>query len=154
MEEDTEYVGALEIVALDQRAKAHASSDRDERLRKARDLVDEARLVLSELAAPAVAVIALRLQGIDTDWDGRPVTIDRETTAMAILDRVGIPKLRATAIAASLMSSTTTPAPGSPGWESLPQGDGTDGELDPSSVDAHIQAFLDGARVARDLRGE
>lgn len=127
---------------------------RQERLDAARRKVDEARLAIAELAAPAVAVIGLRLAGADRDWDGRTVTDERVETALAVLDRVGIPKLRATAIAASIAHAPTSAAPGSPGWEP-PAVDGAGGqeELDVGTVDAQIAAFLEGARVQRDVDG-
>lgn len=152
MEDDTEYVGALEVIAQNHRAQANADSDREEKLQESRFQVDEARLALSQLAKPAVAVIAMRLMGVDVDENGKPVTVDRESTALAVLDRIGIPKLRATAIAASMVSSTQMPAVGAPGW--VPLENSEDDAIGVGEVDAHIDAFLAGARAAKDLAGE
>jgi hypothetical protein len=150
----SEY-GEIELLVDRRMGQEDEDRARAARLDEARRKVDEARLAIAQLAGPAVAIIACRLMGHTADWDGAAVTDERVETAMSVLDRVGIPKLRATAIAASIAHAPTSAAPGSPGWES-PQVDagGEAEELDVGSVDAQIAAFLDGARIARDVDGK
>lgn len=150
-EEDDVTCGALEIIVQARQEEQNREREMAERAEAARISADEARLALAGLAEPAVRVIACRLAGFEVDWDGRAVTKEREDTAWEVLSRIGVPRLRATAVAASIAATTHAPAPGSPGWEP-DEDDGRDvKELDPASVDAQIQAFLDGARAAKDL---
>lgn len=144
----------IELLVDSRRAQQDADAERQARLDTARRRVDQARMDIAELAAPAVAIIARRLAGITQDWDNRPITDERVEIALTVLDRVGIPKLRATAIAASIASAPSAPAPGSPGWAPPQVDSGGTEELDVGSVDAQISAFLDGARLARDLGRE
>jgi hypothetical protein len=151
--EDDLPVGALELV-IDARYRDESQSQEiADRAEHARGLADEARLALAQLAEPAVKLIALRLMGIDVDWQGKPVTDDREETAWEVLSRIGVPRLRATAIAASIAAATQAPAPDSPGWVPPTEEDEDEAakELDPATIDGQIQAFLDGARAQRDL---
>lgn len=152
-EEDEILSGALvHIVDYQQREKT-AERSLAERAEASRSLADEARLALAELASPAVAIIACRLAGLPADWDGVPVSKDREDTAWEVLSRIGVPRLRATAVAASIVAATNSPAPGSPGWEPPESDDQEDvKELDPASVDAQIESFLAGARAQRELK--
>jgi len=150
----SEY-GEIELLVDQRLGQEDADRLRQETLDQARRQVDEARLAIASLAAPAVTIIGLRLAGRDQDWDGRPVTDGRVEMALAVLDRVGIPKLRATAIAASIAHAPSAPAPGSPGWEPPQVEGGAEAEeLDVGTVDAQIAAFLDGARVQRDVSKE
>lgn len=152
-DEDEILSGSLELL-VDYRARENAQqAEIADRAENARKLADEARLALADLASPAVAIIALRLAGAEIDWDGRAVNKDREDTAWEVLSRIGIPRLRATAIAASISAQTQIVAPGSPGWVApeLDEDANEIKEIDPTSVDAQIQAFLDGARAQRDL---
>ncbi len=154
-EEDDILTGALELsTAHWQRSQA---DDRTvaERAEYSRQLADDARLALADLALPAVYIITQRLAGVEIDGNGKAITDDREDTAWEILSRVGVPRLRATAIAASISAAPNAPAPDSPGWvpPQLEDGDETK-ELDPASYDAQIESFLAGARAAKDLAGE
>jgi hypothetical protein len=124
-----------------------------ERAESSRTLTDEARLALTQLALPSVSIIGARLLGLPADDNGVAITKDREDTAWEILSRVGVPRLRATAIAASISAATHAPAPDSPGWEPPDEDDdGEAKELDPASYDAQIEAFVAGADAARKLR--
>lgn len=150
--EDEGYSQALDVILTGQRQDREASDAREALMDEARRSVDDARMALAELAAPAVAILALRLAGADKDWDGRAVTDERVDAALTVMDRVGIPKLRATAVAASIAAAPTRAAPGSPGWEPAQvDGPGEAEQLDVGSVDAQIEAFLEGAKAARDL---
>lgn len=172
MDEDFDpSAGSLEIMV---RQQAREQTDAEliaARAEEARMHADAARLALAHLAEPAVRVIAARLAGAPAeggqgalkagtfplDDEGRPVTREREDTAWEVLARIGVPRLRATAVAASIAAQTHAPAPLAPGWVD-PALDGADDgreedakELDPASVDAQIVAFLEGARAQRDL---
>lgn len=145
--------GTLVHVIEAQQDQAAADRTIAERAEESRTKVDEARLAMAELAGPSVAIIACRLAGLPNDWDGRPVSKEREDTAWELLSRVGIPRLRATAIAASIAASTGAPAPDSPGWVDPEDADDSDQEkeLDPATIDGQIEAFIAGARAQRDL---
>jgi hypothetical protein len=150
-------MGSLELVIAHREDERSREQQAAERAEAARSQADDARLALTSLAEPAVRVIAARLIGLEVDDENRKITKDREDTAWEVLSRIGVPRLRATAIAASISAFTHAPAPGSPGWVPPEVEDGEDGEdleLDPASVDAQIQAFLDGASAARKLRGD
>jgi hypothetical protein len=150
-DEDEILSGALVHLVDHQQRERSAEQQLAERQEGARRYADEARLQLAELAAPAVAVIALRLSGSTEDWDGRTLNKEREDTAWEVLSRIGVPRLRATAVAASIVAQTSTPAPGSPGWEPDEIEREEAAELDPASVDAQIEAFIAGARAQRDI---
>jgi hypothetical protein len=155
MFEDTEYVGALDVVLDARRQQGRTEDEAQRRLDESRRRVDDARTALAELAEPAVGLISYVLAGKVNDDNGVRITEDRIDMALTVLDRVGIPKLRATAISASIAHAPSSPAPGSPGWEPPQVEDGDEeAELDVGSVDAQISAFLEGAHAARDLRGE
>lgn len=154
-EDDLLGHGALELILDARRGENDAASAVREQSEKARAQADAARLALAVLAEKCCHVIALRLLGEPFDDAGRPLTKDREDTAWEVLSRIGVPKLRATAIAASMAASTHAPAPGSPGW--VPPDDRADDEeleLTGGEVDERIQAFLDGARLGADVRGK
>lgn len=156
MHDDDDIVGsAIELLVDSSRREQSQQQEIVEKAQLARIQADAARLALAELAAPSVAVIALRLSGTTTDWDGRPITKDREDTAWEVLSRIGVPKLRATAVAASIAAHTAAPAPGAPGWEP-PELDEEDEDkaIDVASVDSQIEAFLAGADVAKKMRAE
>lgn len=146
--------GEIELLVDRRVGQEGEDRERQAKLDAARRQVDDARLAIAGLAAPAVNLIGYRLAGRDVDWEGRPITEERIDIALSVLDRVGIPKLRATAIAASIAHAPTAAAPGSPGWEppAVDAGDRAE-ELDVGTVDAQIAAFLDGARVQRDVDG-
>jgi hypothetical protein len=150
-DEDDITHGALEILVDAQRGERDREREMAERAEAARTNADEARLALAQLAEPAVRLIAARLYGVEVDDGGRAVTKDREDTAWEVLSRIGVPRLRATAVAASIAAATRAPAPDSPGWDEGDDEEGREKELDPASVDAQIEAFLEGARAARDL---
>lgn len=156
MDEPAEHVPttALDIIVDSQREKSRQAEVDAEREARARGLADDSRLALAELAPMAVAVIACRLYGREYDPDGVLVTADREDTAWELLSRVGVPKLRATAVAASIFAAPTAPAPGSPGWEPPEVEGGETEELDPASVDAAIDSFFAGVKAQRDLGKE
>ncbi len=142
----------LAVLVEHDRANHQAETARRENALKAQMRIDEARLAISALALPAVQILAARLMGIDADDQGRKITESRELTALEVLDRCGIPKLRAHAVAASIASTAINPVEGHPGWVAPEiDGDETDRELDPGSVDAQIAAFLAGARAQRDV---
>lgn len=144
---------ALAILVDHDRAQHQADSERRTKMLEAQQRIDEARLAISQLAAPAVKILACRLMGVDVDSEGRKITESRELTALEVLDRCGIPKLRAHAVAASIAQSAMDPVAGHPGWvePEVGRGDENGGELDPASVDAQIAAFLAGARAQRDV---
>ncbi len=152
-------VHALDLVLADHTGRRADQESASELADAARAKVDEARLQLAELAGPAVYLLALRLAGIENDNAGRAVTEDREKTALSVLDRCGMPKLRAHQIAASVVASSASPVAGHPGWTPTSGeggvgvgADGEPGELDPSSVDAQIDSFMAGVRAAADLK--
>lgn len=165
-------VGSLELLVENRRQEQTAEQEMLERAEAARGLADEARLALASLAEPACRVIAARLMGAPAeggqgalkagefplDENGRPVTKEREDTAWEILARIGVPRLRATAVAASMAAATRAPAPNSPGWvspelEGEDVEDSEDSKVTPSEIDSQIAAFLEGARAQRDLGG-
>lgn len=147
--------GSLELLVDFRQQEDQTRRELAERAEHARGLADEARLALAELARPACAIVALRLAGRDVDWDGRSITKDREDTAWEVLSRIGVPKLRATAVAASITAHTQAPAPGAPGWVP-PRDDEEDGsfELDPATIDGQIESFLAGVRAGQELKDE
>lgn len=149
--DDPEHVHttALDVIVAGQREKANAARVEAEREQRARSIADDTRLALAEMAPMAVAVIACRLYG--RPLDGQPVSEDREETAWEILSRVGIPKLRATAVAASIFAAPQSPAPGSPGWAPPEVEESEVVELDPASVDAQIDSFIYGADAAQKI---
>lgn len=156
MNEEPEHIPttALDLIVDRQRESAQQAAADAERAERARQNADECRLALAELAPMAVAVVACRLYGREYDPEGVLVTADREETAWELLSRVGVPKLRATAVAASIFAAPNSPAPGSPGWEP-PEVEGADvEELDPSSVDAMIDSFFAGVKAQKDLGKE
>lgn len=144
---------ALELYQPHADGERDAEAQREEQQRDAREKVDTARLALAELAGPAVALIAMRLFGQDVDSAGRKINADREKVAWEVLSRVGVPKLRATAVAASISASPTAPAPIYGAYGVVDQGASLDseeqGEIDPMSVDFKIDEFLRGAAAAR-----
>jgi hypothetical protein len=142
--------GEIELLADARRDNRDAEAKRQAMLDAARHQVDAARIAMASLAAPAVALIAARIHGEDADWDGRKVTDERIEMALTVLDRIGLPKLRATAIAASIAHAPHSPAPGSPGWAPAVDGGDEAEELDVGSVDAQITAFLEGVIVGRE----
>lgn len=152
-DEDEILSGTLELLVDARQHQDRAEATIAERAETARQLADEARLALADLAGPAVAIIALRLAGSELDWDGKKVNKDREDTAWEVLSRIGIPRLRATAIAASISAQTQAVAPGSPGWVAPEIEEDADEvrEIDPTSIDAQIESFLAGARAQKDL---
>ncbi len=152
-EEDDLLTGTLvHVTEFWEKAQAEEQSIA-ERAESSRTLTDEARLALTQLAIPSVQLIGARLMGVETDANKRPITKDREDTAWEVLSRVGVPRLRATAIAASISAATHAPAPDSPGWEPPDEDDSDEAkELDPASYDAQIEAFVAGADAARKLR--
>ena len=154
-EEDDILTGALELSTAHWQQEQIAGRTIEERAERSRLIADEARLALAELAMPAVKLIAARLAGVELDNNGKPLTDDREDTAWEILSRVGVPRLRATAIAASISAAPNAPAPDSPGWIP-PQLDDEDEQqaLDPASYDAQIDAFLAGAEAKSKLDGD
>jgi hypothetical protein len=155
-EEDDILTGALELSTAHWRREQDVDRTLEERAERSRMLADEVRLALAELAMPAVTLIAARLAGVELDDNKKPITDEREDTAWEILSRVGVPRLRATAIAASISAAPNAPAPDSPGWvpPQLDDGDGEQKELDPASYDAQIESFLAGADAKRKLDGD
>jgi hypothetical protein len=153
MDDTDDFVGGALVHIVDSRQQQQSDQrEMAERAEHARDLADQARLDLAELAAPAVALIACQLTGVPNDWNDKPINKDRVDTAWEVLSRIGVPRLRATAIAASIAASTQAPAPDSPGW--VPEADDDEdeaAELDPASIDGQIDAFIAGARAQRDL---
>lgn len=150
---------ALELYGAHADEERDSAAQREERQREAREKIDQARIALAELAGPAVAIIALRLYGHDVDPSGRAVDSEREKVAWEVLSRVGVPKLRATAVAASLSASPSTPAPIYGAYGVVDQGGslsaaGEQGEIDPTSVDYQIDQFLQGAAAARLLNDD
>lgn len=150
---------ALELYGPHADEQHESDVKREEQQRRARERVDTARLALAELAEPAVKLIACRLFGVDVDDAGRAIDADREKVAWEVLSRVGVPKLRATAVAASLSASPTSPAPIYGAYGVVDPGASTDGasadgEIDAASVDYQIDQFLRGAEAARNLRME
>jgi hypothetical protein len=153
MHEDEGH-GSVELLVGSRREHENEEARRQAQLDEGRRNVDAARLAMAALAEPAVRVIAHRLLGDTIDERGVKVTDERLDAALAVLDRIGIPKLRATAIAASIAAAPTNAAPGSPGWEP-PQVEGRDDEaIDVGSVDTMISAFLEGAAAAQRMRDE
>lgn len=161
MYDEDSYVGTLEVLTQAQQQSFSAEQERETRMQRARELADEARLALSELAAPAVAIIGLRLAGHDTDWDGRAITDDRERTALQVLDRIGLGKLRLNAVRSSIAFETQSPTAIYGAYGKIDDGATPAGNsaldadaIDATTVDAQIASFLEGARVARDMRGD
>jgi hypothetical protein len=167
-EEDDVITGAaVELLIDHQRREQDQQRQIAEKAEDARLKAEAARLALAGLAEEAVRVIMYRLiaspaeggQGalkageFPLDEAGRPVTKEREDTAWEILSRIGVPRLRATAVAASIAAHTVSPGPGSPGWEP-PEEDAEEGAaaIGVGEVDAQIEAFLAGADAADRLR--
>jgi hypothetical protein len=155
-EEDDVITGAaVELLIDHQRREQDQQRQIAEKAEDARLKADAARLALAGLAEEAVRVIMYRLiaspaeggQGalkageFPLDEAGRPVTKEREDTAWEILSRIGVPRLRATAVAASIAAHTVSPGPGSPA-----------AAIGVGEVDAQIEAFLAGADAADRLR--
>lgn len=155
MSQQNDYVGALELLVESRDSQDRAEDERRALIEQARAQVDDARTAIARLAEPAAAIVGLRLAGVDVDWNGDRITDARYEAALTVLDRVGIPKLRATAIAPSMAAAPRSPAPGSPGWapEAKPRDD-AEAELDVGSVDAQIDAFIHGAEAVARLRRE
>lgn len=169
-ETDDLFRGSLEILVQSRKQEQTAEDEMLARAEIARDLADEARLALSMLAEPACQVIAMRLLGAPAeggqgalkagefplDSNGRPVTKEREDTAWEVLARIGVPRLRATTIAASIAAQTRAPSPLSPGWvppEDTDTEEENEDEATPTEIDAQIASFLAGARAQKDLGG-
>jgi hypothetical protein len=146
--------GSLELLVGSRREQEGADALRQQQLDAGRRNVDAARLAMAALAEDAVKVVACRLWGLTQDEAGVRVTDERLDAALVVLDRIGIPKLRATAIAASIAAAPTNAAPGSPGWEPPQVEDGANEAIDVGSVDAMISIFLEGAAAAQRMRDE
>jgi hypothetical protein len=148
MSDTHEHVTALDIVLQHQKDDRRDAKQGAEAKERARQNAEAARLSLAEMAQTCVQIVFARLNGIAVDGNGQPVTEEMEKTAWEVLSRIGVPKLRASAIAASISAAPEQAAAGSPGWvdpKSLEQGD--DVELDPASVDAQITAFFESVKA-------
>jgi hypothetical protein len=148
MDEERVHTTALDIVLKHQSDDRRDAREDNAARTRARQNAEAARLSLAEMAQTCVQVVFARLHGMQTTESGVPITDEMEKTAWEVLSRIGVPKLRASAIAASVSAAPEQAAAGSPGWvdpKSLEQGD--DVELDPASVDAQITAFFESVRA-------